>query len=286
MKKTVGLLLSAAVALALGSTAFARDQETAQAVSQVIEQEVATQAAAPAKAEQARRAEPEAAKTPPQMRTELIKLNYAEAGMIFSLLRAYSTQPWGRVNLTGGNEKDKTIVITDTPEIVDKMLALVREFDVKPTELQFTVQIIQGTETAEPGADSLKDDPILRDLRSVLKYKNYSLLDGTILRVIDGREAEAKVGPKGEYSIRITPNYTKDGSSETMQVRIELRKPEWIPSAPKTEKGVEPVSLVRFNNDLISTTLTLKAGEKTVVGVSKSDGDKGLILILSGKPIK
>ena len=34
-------------------------------------------------------------------------------------------------------------------------------------------------------------------------------------------------------------------------------------------------------------SLTFKSGEKTVVGVSKMDGgDKGLILIISGKEIK
>ncbi len=39
--------------------------------------------------------------------------------------------------------------------------------------------------------------------------------------------------------------------------------------------------------DLISTTFTLKSGDKTVVGVSKMDGgDIGLILIISGKVIK
>jgi hypothetical protein len=37
---------------------------------------------------------------------------------------------------------------------------------------------------------------------------------------------------------------------------------------------------------LIETQLTMKSGEKTVVGVSKlNGGDKGLILILSGKVI-
>ncbi len=36
-----------------------------------------------------------------------------------------------------------------------------------------------------------------------------------------------------------------------------------------------------------ASTLTMKSGEKTVVGVSKmSDSDKGLILIISGKVVK
>jgi hypothetical protein len=41
-----------------------------------------------------------------------------------------------------------------------------------------------------------------------------------------------------------------------------------------------------INTDLVRTTLTLKPGERTVVGISKSDADKGLILIISGKVTK
>jgi hypothetical protein len=41
-----------------------------------------------------------------------------------------------------------------------------------------------------------------------------------------------------------------------------------------------------ITSDLVRTTLMLKPGEKTVVGVSKSDADKGLILIISGKVTK
>jgi RNA polymerase sigma-70 factor (ECF subfamily) len=43
----------------------------------------------------------------------------------------------------------------------------------------------------------------------------------------------------------------------------------------------------RRETNLIRSNLTIKSGEKTVVGVSKMDGgDKGLILIISGKVIK
>jgi hypothetical protein len=53
-----------------------------------------------------------------------------------------------------------------------------------------------------------------------------------------------------------------------------------------TDKKPESQVMQPTDVELISTTLLLKSGEKTVVGVSKSAGDKGLILILSGKPIK
>ncbi len=218
------------------------------------------------------------------MRTEIIKFKYAELFAVNSLLNAYKSV-YGRVSIT--SQSDKTIVVTDTPEIVEKMISLVRDIDVKPVEIQFTVQLVQGNEAEGPGDESLKNDPLIRELRGVLRYKSFSLLDGTLMRVIDGIESETKFGPKGEYALRLEPKYVKDGAAETIQTRIQLRKPEWInQKITHTEKKEETQSMQMYYNNLIQTSLQLKAGEKTVVGVSKSDADKGLILILSAKIIR
>jgi len=222
---------------------------------------------------------------PAEMRTEIIKFNFLDAITVHSLLSNYRSQ-YGRIsNIV--DRATKSIVVTDTPEIVEKMISIIKEIDVKPVEIQFTVQLIQGMEAEGPGDESLKNDPVIRELRSVLKYKSFALLDGTIMRVIDGNEAETKFGPKGEYAIRLEPKYVKEGATETIQTRIQLRKPEWISQrTTKQETKEEIQSQQMYFNELIGTTLQLKVGEKTVVGVSKSDADKGLILILSAKVIK
>jgi hypothetical protein len=259
MKKIAALFLAAVLIPAIG-----QNYETASAAQNVL------------------------TKLAPTLRTEIVNLKYINFQSIQQVLGVYSS-PYGKIrpqtNYFNGNQQG-AIVIMDTPEIVDKILAVIKELDVKPVELQFTVQIIQGSEGEEKGDEALKNDPVIRELRSVLKYKSYSLLDGTILRVIDGGRAESKVGPEGEYSLRLVPTLIKDGAVETIQVQIEFFVRQWIPQATKTEKGGESTAMQAYNNDLISTQLTLKAGEKTVVGVSKSAGDKGLILIISGKPIK
>jgi hypothetical protein len=221
----------------------------------------------------------------PELRTEIIKFNYLETSTAQALLMGYRS-PYGRIDRVLG-AREKSIVVTDTPEIVEKMIQVVRDADVKPVEIQFIVQLIQGTEADAPGDEALKNDPVIRELRSVLKYKNFTLLDGTIMRVIDGEGAESKFGPKGEYTILLRPTYTKDGSSETVRTGIQLRKPEWISQrTTKAETKEEIQSQQMYYNNLIETVLQLKPGEKTVVGVSKSDADKGLILILSTKIIK
>jgi hypothetical protein len=272
MKKAILFGTAFACALAWAAPAFAQEipgQQTAPPSA------TAPARPAPAAVTPESAAPQIPAKPAPQMRTELIKLMYLDTGTAITLLNAYTTTR----KISPTRSEEGIIVVTDTPEIVAKMLQVIKEYDVKPTELQFTVQIVEGGDMDSD--EALRNDPLIRDLRNVLKYKGFTLLDGTVMRVIDNERAEAKVGPEGKYGIQLRPKYIKDGAQESIQVEIELYKPIWI-----TQTTNNVASQQRFNNSLIKTTLMLKAGEKTVVGVSKSDGDKGLILILSGKPSK
>jgi len=271
MKKSIGIFLLAAFALVFAAAVGAQGQNPAAAAASIP----ASPAGTPEAASQA------AAPPAPALRTELIKLKYADLETMTTLLRGYQSA-LGRVMPAGRAEK--AIVVTDTPEIVEKMLSLVRDFDVKPAEIQYTVQLVQGSDAGE---DSLKADPVIRELRGILKYKSFAFLDGTIIRVIDGETAQVKIGPKGEYEVLLRPKYTRDGTAETIQTVIRLGKREWSAAvtAGVVKKEDAPPSASRFS-ELISTILLLKAGEKTVVGVSKTDGDRGLILIIDGKIVK
>jgi len=278
MKRLFGLALAVTLALA-GGPVLGQSVEAIQAT--------APQTPPPAMAVSPAAAEPAAppaqtATAPPakpaQLRTELIKLMYLEYNTAYSLLRAYSTT--GKVSPAGG-PNSSMIVVSDTPEVVAKMLQVIKEYDVKPTEVQFAVQIVQGGEGETD--EALRNDPVIRDLRNVLKYKGFTLLDGTILRVIEGERAQAKVGPNADYEIRIRPKYVKDAAGDMIQAAVEFRKDKVVTTiAPNSSIPIQTVG----STDLITTTLMLKAGEKTVVGVSKSDGDRGLILILSAKVTK
>jgi len=278
MKRLFGLALVVALVFA-GGPVFGQSVEAVQATAP--QTPPPPKAASPVPAEPATPAA-QAATPPPaksaQTKTELIKLMYLEYNTASNLLRAYSTT--GKVSPSGGPGASM-IVVTDTPEVVAKMLQVIKEYDVKPAEVQFAVQIVQGGEGETD--EALRNDPVIKDLRSVLKYKGFTLLDGTILRVIEGERAQAKVGPNADYEIRIRPKYIKDAGGDMIQAQVEFRKEKTVmAAAPATGTPVQSTT----TSDLITTTLMLKAGEKTVVGVSKSDGDRGLILILSAKVTK
>ncbi len=211
---------------------------------------------------------------PPPLRKELIKLKYIDATDIMMLLQSYRSRD-GSLSMARDANKNNLVVISDTPDLVEKMVALIKNVDVKPAELLFTIQLVLGSESVEEKTDdSLKSDPVIKEIRNLLRYKNFSLLDTTLVRTMEREDSQVRFGKNGEYSLSLRPKYIKDEKEENIQAEIRLGFSMTLSNTPQ--------------NYLIATTLTMKSGEKTVVGVSKMAGgsDKGLILIISGKVVK
>jgi len=218
-----------------------------------------------------------------KMKTELVKLKYLEANQIQVLLRPYFSKE-GVASFAP--DKRDLITITDYPEIVQKILAVIKEIDVKPVDLLFTVQLVQGSESAEDKTeDLLGDDPIIRELKGLLKYKSFTLLDSNLIRTIDRSRSEITMGKNGGFVLEVWPKYAKEANAEIIQLGVKLNHVWNI--TPPAGAQITRESVTRESQTFIETNLTLKSGDKTVVGVSKMDGgDKGLILIISGKVIK
>lgn len=211
------------------------------------------------------------------LRKEIVKLKYVRAQDIQNLLYAYVSRD-GHIQF---NPNMPTILsVSDTPENVEKILAAVREIDVKPADVLFTVQLVLGSETDAQTDAELQNDPIVKELRNLLRYKGYTLLDSTLVRVINRERASVILGPKGEFVFALMPDVAGDAKAPV--IKTEVRLVQVIRAAsPETAtmKAAQPIV-----NTLIETSLNIKSGDRTVVGVSKLDGgDKGLILIISGK---
>jgi len=219
-------------------------------------------------------------KAPPQLRKELVQLKYLRSGgALYNFIQTYLSRD-GR---TTGGPTDRVVVISDYPENVEKVLQALRQIDVKPADLLFTVQLVLGSDEPEKGAEAMPNDPIIRELRNLLKYKSYSLLDTSLIRAMDYSDSEVRMGDKADFEFWIRPKVIRDEKTSLIQMELRLRKIQIAGPPPQaTSSKVEYIT-----TDLIGTTLNIKSGDKTVVGVSKLDGSgKGLILIISGKVVE
>ncbi|HEX9901943.1 MAG TPA: hypothetical protein VGB72_03685 [Acidobacteriota bacterium] len=216
------------------------------------------------------------AKKPP-LREEIIKLNYADEDMVLRVLYSFLS-PEGRIN---SHIYHMLVTLKDYPENVEKVLAFIKKIDVKPADLAFTVQLILASAADDIKTDeALAGDPILKELRSFLRYKNFALLDTSLVRAVDRQRSRITLGTKEtEFVLILNPSYILEEKGDLLRVNVDLsQRTEFI----KPEGGAD-----RSVKSLIEGNLSLKPGERTVVGVSKmGGGDKGLILIISGKVVK
>lgn len=211
-----------------------------------------------------------------KLRKEIVKVKYIAAQEARSVLVKYIS-PKGKIQTI---HRENRLVIEDIPEVVEKLLSILEEIDVRPVDLQFNIELILGSMTLDKKMDldkELKSDPVMRELRSLLRYKSFELLDSSIIKVQESKRSSQRIGGEGiNLELDLRPRYIKEEKGDIFQVELELTQFLDINLDGKIS------SLT-----LIDTTLTLKSGERTVVGVSKLDGgDKALILILSGKVIK
>jgi len=254
MKRTMIALLALAFSLAVVVPAFAEDPAGTPAQAQKDEAK--------------------------NLRKEIVKLKYVRAQDIQNLLFNYVSRD-GHISF---NPNMPTVLsVSDTPENVEKILAAVREIDVKTADVLYTVQIVLGSEADAATDDELQSDPIVKELRKLLRFKGYTLLDVTLVRTINRESAAVKFGPKAEFELVLKPDVAGDAKMPVIKTEVRLR--QIIQAAtPETAtmKAAQPIV-----NTLIESTLNIKSGDRTVVGVSKLDGgDKGLILIISAKIVE
>ncbi len=214
----------------------------------------------------------------PKMRQEIVKLKYIKNNQILSVLYTFLSRE-GRIN---PNPESGLITISDYPENVDRILSVIREFDVKPADLQFTIQLVLGSSSGDDSTeDAVKDDPVIRELKQLLRYKSFNLLDTSFVRAIDQESSQVTMGKDAELQLELRPKYIKEDKEDLIQVEARLsKKGSWVQTGPSIRENV-PTTV------LLTSNFTMRSGEKTVVGVSKMDGgDKGLILIISGKIVR
>lgn len=219
---------------------------------------------------------------PKVLKQEVVKLRYTEAETLRKLLVPY----FGPDTRLSADDKTNVLTLSDNPENLEKMLAVIRKIDVKPKDLVFTMQLIIASEAEGPIDAELKNDPLIQDLQKLLRFRSYQLLDAALVRAVDRKDSSVSFGPNNLFDIILRPEVAEDGPQSQIGLQVSLRQKKLeskLPDGKVVWTTITPASY------LINSNLSLKSGERAVVGVSRlteqvADGNnKGLILIISGK---
>jgi hypothetical protein len=259
LKRKMTLILALAVLLTTAGATFAQEMSSTAAIATAIAKQKTGD------------------KTTDGLRKEIVRLKYVRAIYIKDFLYPFASREG---HVVSNPETPDILALSDLPENIEKMLAAIREIDVKPPDVLFTVQLVMGSETEATTDAELQGEPVIKELRKLLRYKGYTLLDATMVRGMDRERAEIVMGRKAEFQLEIRPEVAREKPLDNINLKLRLVQ---VLESPVMKDGKVDSSA----KDLIRSQLNLKSGDKAVVGVSKLDGgDKGLILIVSAKVVE
>jgi hypothetical protein len=199
-----------------------------------------------------------------------IVVRYANGHALERLLHPYLTK-YGRVQF---ESRTRALTIVDQPAVVDVMLKMVKQFDVKPPQLQFSVVLVLAE---KGGGQSIPAElkPVARQLKEVFNYNKFTVMDKAYITVEANQESRMKVGGNSGYTVDMSTHMVQ-GDKSTVRLDFHLYNWEWVKRADKRPQGIQ--------HTVVRTTVEMKDGETAILGASKINGEgKALITVVSMK---
>jgi hypothetical protein len=213
----------------------------------------------------------------------VFEIKYANDRQIAALRAALSIFP-DDIGYGGG----RFLTVRAPKEIMPAIEDAIKRLDVpslsKAAELTaFVLMASNDASTSGPVVPQLQ--PVINQLKSVLAYKSFQLLDTLIARGTDGRQIDLQgvIMVPGSpasttYQLRCMLNINMTDEKNPVLQISGLRFTMRVPEAP----AGNAVQVQQFRDLQISTDLDVPAGKQVVVGKTTFN-DKAFILVLSAK---
>jgi hypothetical protein len=225
---------------------------------------------------------------PPEkgLKGEVWMLEHRDPDAIFRTLRAFGSGARG--SYVNADTDLRAISARDFPENLALIGAAIKRLDVtEPARLDVDLKIhvlvaSNGSEAGVPVPEDLNE--VVAALKGTLRYRSYALLTTFVQRVRDRARHPSASGiavlpaPEGKEGARYQVDFQaqdlrlEPGAAGATNVRMD-----------DFSLGARPFS--GGGNASVKTDLTLRPGEKVVVGTS-SLGDRGLVVVVSASVAK
>jgi hypothetical protein len=205
---------------------------------------------------------------PPPLEERIFTINHGDVNSIFRMIQPFKSR-WGRIN---ADRESSIIVVRDTAETIQRIEDIIERMDIAPDNLILTFFVFTATKEGEAGGGVPEDLPSnvlrgLNELRSIMAYQQFSLLDSGMLTLASSAESgDLRISGTDESDIRIS--FRTSYNRQSRYLRLEHLQ----------------MSLLRDNDwtRLLETEVGIEDGGVAVVGTSKLDGgEEALVAIVT-----
>ena len=215
----------------------------------------------------------------------VIQLKYADPVQINSLLSS-----WG-----GSIRPDrglKVLTVIGSSGQVEAIEEAVKKLDVPPPptkNVELTAYFLLATRETSQGTvlpSSLNE--VVTELKKVLNYQNFTLLNTAVLRAQDGHGADVNGAAAGapspaEFALQF-PEINVVGAAEAPTVHIHNMSFEIWNVIETQASRLEGAAMRRTNLASIKSNIDIPVGQKVVVGkTSFQTPENALVLVLTAK---
>jgi hypothetical protein len=193
------------------------------------------------------------------------------------------------------NSQLRTITVRDFPENLATIEAAIKRLDVPATvsnDAEMHIWIVIGAKSPVAGAQALPEElePVLKELRSTLRYSNYALMAATVNRVARGMAVNGSgVAEPAALGMTVKPD-------QPVMYTYRLRQPSIVTSNDRSALSTEsfdfemriPIDTgkgMQYQSVGFETPVTVRDKEKVVIGTTTM-GDKALIVIVTAEITK
>ena len=200
-----------------------------------------------------------------------IVLKYVDGRSMESLLQPYLTKR-GRVRF---ENRTRALTMVDKPEVIDIMLKMIKRFDVKAPQVEFSLTLVLAKTVAGKPEVPKELKSVSKQLKEVFNYNQFTIMDKAFISVEANNSTRQRVGGEKGYTVEMETQLIQ-GPKPTIRLEFHLFDLEVI---KHIDKGV-----LNVEHTLIRTVVELKNGETAILGASKINGHgKALITIVNMK---
>lgn len=214
---------------------------------------------------------------------------------LFGVLRALGSGFKGAAMSV--NQEFKTITVRDFPENLAVIEEAIKRLDTpEPSRpgIDFRVHVLIASNSAAIVNETPAElNDVIKQLGSTLKYKNYGLMTSAVHRT---KEGASGINNRGVAEFKLFSNPTLPNNPifyEYGLSQVKLDSPDFgatniVQIGMFSFEMRIPLNLggeIRYQNVGFKTPVSLRAGEKVVVGTTTVE-DKGLIVVLTANVVK